>query len=35
MECTAEFLSKAEVIGGVKGCRRWPDELKAHCCGDA
>ena len=30
MERTAEFLSPAEVIGGVKGRRRWPDELKAR-----
>lgn len=30
MERTAEFLSPVEVIGGVKGRRRWPDELKAR-----
>ncbi len=29
MERTAEFFSPVEVIGGVKGRRRWPDELKA------
>ena len=30
MERTAEFLSPVEVIGGEKGRRRWPDELKAR-----
>ncbi len=30
MERTAEFFSPVEVIGGVKGRRRWPDELKAR-----
>ena len=30
MERTADFLSLVEVIGGVKGRRRWPDELKAR-----
>ena len=30
MERTARFLSPVEVIGGVKGRRRWPDELKAR-----
>ena len=30
MERTAEFLSPVEVIGGVQGRRRWPDELKAR-----
>ena len=30
MERTAEILSPVEVIGGVKGRRRWPDELKAR-----
>ena len=30
MECTAEFFSPVEVIGGMKGRRRWPDELKAR-----
>ena len=30
MERTAEFLSKVEVIPGVKGHRRWPDELNAR-----
>ncbi len=30
MERTAEFLSPVEVIGGVKGRRRWPEELKAR-----
>ena len=30
MERTAEFVSNVEVIGGVKGRRRWPDELKAR-----
>ena len=30
MERTAEFLSPVEVIGEVKGRRRWPDELKAR-----
>ena len=30
MERTAEFVSKVRVIGGVKGRRRWPDELKAR-----
>ena len=30
MERTAEFLSPVKVIGGVKGRRRWPDELKAR-----
>ncbi len=30
MERTLEFLSPVEVIGGVKGRRRWPDELKAR-----
>ena len=30
MERTAEILSPVEVIGGVKGRRRWLDELKAR-----
>lgn len=30
MERTAEFLSPVEVIDGVKGRCRWPDELKAR-----
>lgn len=30
MERTAEFLSPIEVIGGMKGRHRWPDELKAR-----
>ena len=30
MERTAEFVSNVEVIGGVNGRRRWPDELKAR-----
>ena len=30
IERTAEFVSKVRVIGGVKGRRRWPDELKAQ-----
>ncbi len=30
MERTAEFVSNIKVIGGVKGRRRWPDELKAR-----
>ena len=30
MERPAEFLSLVDVIGGVKGRRRWPDELKAR-----
>ena len=27
---TAEILTEAEVIAGVKGYRRWPDGLKAR-----
>ena len=27
---TAELLTEAEVIPGVKGYRRWPDGLKAR-----
>ena len=27
---TAEILTEVEVIPGVKGYRRWPDELKAR-----
>ena len=27
---TAEVLTEAEVIPGVKGYRRWPTELKAR-----
>ena len=30
MERTAEFFSPVEVIGGAKGRRRWPEELKAR-----
>ena len=30
MERTAEIISTVEVIGGGKGRRRWPDELKAR-----
>ena len=30
MEGTTEFYRPVEVIGGVKGRRRWPDELKAR-----
>ena len=30
MERTAEFLGPVEVIGGVTGRRRWPDEWKAR-----
>ena len=30
MERTTEFFRPVEVIGGVKGRRRWPDELRAR-----
>ena len=30
MERSAEILTEVEVIPGVKGPRRWPDELKAR-----
>lgn len=30
MERSAEFPRQIEVIGEVKGRRRWPDELKAR-----
>ena len=30
MERTAEFFSTVEVIGGVKGRGRWPDDVKAR-----
>jgi len=35
MERTARFLSPVEVTGGVKGRRRWPDELKARISEEA
>ncbi|MYA59131.1 MAG: transposase [Chloroflexi bacterium] len=35
MERTARFLSPVEVIGEVKGRRRWPDELKARISAEA
>ncbi len=30
MERTAEIVSSVEVIGGARGRRRWPEELKAR-----
>ncbi len=30
MESSTEFFRPVEVIGGVKGRRRWPDELRAR-----
>ena len=30
MERTAEIVRSIEVIGGARGRRRWPDELKAR-----